>query len=157
MTLAEFKTFIIDAIKTLARYIRGQILIAALNGMVAAIAFTIMQLPHSLLLGVVIMFTSLIPVVGSILGFIPVFIIAWLTHHTGWALLWAGIAWMVIQLLEMLVFQPWIFGHELELNPIAVFITITVSGLFFGFIGILISIPALAIIQLFIRRFRYQS
>ena len=157
MNYKEFKRFIIDSIKLIGRYVRGQIIIAALNGLVAAIAFSIFQLPYAFLLGVIILFTSLIPFVGSIIGFIPIFIIAWTTHHTGWALLWVGIIWLIIQLLETFLFQPWIFGQQLELNPFVVIISIIISGLLFGFIGILITVPLLAIIQLFIRRFKSKT
>lgn len=154
MTQSHMITLLLEILASIGRYIRGQIIIASFNGLLAGIGFTLLHLPYAWLLGILVLLGSLIPFVGSLLGFVPALIIGWFHTHSGWSFVHIGLIWLVIQLLEMFVWQPWIFGQQLELHPLLVILVILVGGLFFGFIGVTMAVPLLAIIQIIFRYLR---
>lgn len=154
MTIRSIFSFLLESLHIIGRTIRAHIIIAACNGLVASLGFMIVGLPYAWLLGLVVMLFSLVPLVGSLVAFIPALILAWFTFYDFWALLWVGLVWPVIQLLEMLVWQPWILGHQLEVNPWLVLLVMLLAGLFFGFFGMILAVPVLAVMQLLVRRIK---
>lgn len=142
-----------DIFRIMFNYIQAQIVIAGLNGLIAAILFFMMGIDYAWLLGLIIACTSFIPYLGPVLGFIPAFILAWKTHHNGWVLLGVGMIWLVLQFLETFIIQPKVLGNKLKLNPLIVFLAILLGGLFFGLLGILLAVPVVAIMQAIYRRF----
>jgi predicted PurR-regulated permease PerM len=130
----------------------GQLLISLLNGLVAVCGFFFLGIPHALWWGALAGLCSLIPVVGSVFGFLPVLIAAWLARHNGWTLLGVAGVWALVQLSESFLWQPKILGNKLNINPWLVVPIMFLGGLFFGVIGAVLSVPLVAIAQAGMRR-----
>ena len=100
-----------------------------------------------------------IPYVGTILGFTLASIFM-LAEGGGW---WdiAGVLgiFAAVQTLEGYVLTPKILGGRLNLHPMAVFLGLLVGGKLFGFLGIVLAIPAIAIGKVFLKFLRelYQT
>jgi predicted PurR-regulated permease PerM len=123
----------------LGAWIRGQLLLMAVVGVLATAAYGIMDLPFWLLLGVIAGLTEAIPNVGPVLGAIPAVLVA-LTVDWKLALVVVGFV-TVLQLLENAVLVPRIMKGTVGLSPLTVILAILAGSEFRGVIGALLAVP----------------
>ena len=102
----------------------------------------ILRLPYAVMIGTLIGFTALIPVVGAYVG-TAVGAIMVLTESPMQAIIFVIII-MVIQLVEGNIIYPKIMGNSIGLPGIWVLAAVTVGGSLFGIIGMLIGVPVIA-------------
>jgi predicted PurR-regulated permease PerM len=100
-------------------------------------------------LGLWVGFADLIPLVGATLGAIPTVGVAFLASPgKGIA---AVIFYVVYQQLENHILQPTIMSRTVDLNPLAVLVSVLVGVQLFGILGALLAIPAAGILQVIAR------
>jgi len=142
----------IDA--TIGQWIRGQLIVMCILGALYAISFAVLGVRLAVPIGIFAGLLSFIPYVGSgsalTLGSLMC-IIDW--SEGGLARL-AGVivAYAVIQVLDGLFITPRIVGEKVGLQAIWVLIALLVGSELFGFLGVLIAVPAAAIIKILVRR-----
>ncbi|MBQ9180234.1 MAG: AI-2E family transporter [Firmicutes bacterium] len=129
----------------LNRYVVFNILDALIVGVVNMIFMVIMGFPYAWLISFVVALTNLVPTFGPFVGGgIGAFILLLVKP-------WYALAFMaftlVLQLIDGYVLKPKIFGGSLGVPALWILIGIVVSGKMFGVIGILLSIPIVAIIN----------
>jgi predicted PurR-regulated permease PerM len=90
-------------------------------------------------------FADLIPLVGATLGAAPVVLIAFL--HSTWAGIGSIIFFIVYQQFENHVLQVTIMARTVQLNPLAVLVSVLVGVELFGILGALLAIPAAGALQ----------
>jgi predicted PurR-regulated permease PerM len=129
---------------TFSRFITGQCLEALILGMMFFIAMSIFRFPYALLVGIVIAFSALIPVVGAFAGcFIGAFLI--LMVNPMQALLFI-ILFLVLQQLEGNLIYPYVVGNSVGLPAIWVLVAVTLGGKLMGVAGMLICIPLVSVV-----------
>ncbi len=129
-------------------YIYSQLLDALVVAVLCFIIFAIIGIPYALLLAVVMGICNLVPYFGAIIGGAGV---AFVTLISTGDLIKALIALACIigaQQLDANVIQPKIVANSLGLKPIYVLLAILVGGGLFGFLGILLSVPIVAVIRM---------
>ncbi|MCD4812707.1 AI-2E family transporter [bacterium] len=141
----------------LKNFIQGQFLIAVCIGLTAFLAFWLMGINHAFWLGLFVGLMSFIPYLGPALGFIPPLVFAWTTHHHWGYLIGMVGVWILIQILEGLVFQPKILGDKLRIHPLLVIVSFFFWGLILGIFGVLLAVPLTAVVQILWRRWRTQK
>ncbi|MBQ3287603.1 MAG: AI-2E family transporter [Firmicutes bacterium] len=129
----------------LSRYIVFNLLDSLIVGIVNAIFMTILGLPYVGLVSFVVGITNLIPTVGPIIGlviggFILVLVKPW------YALAFIVFS-LVLQLADSYLIKPRLFGDSLGVSGLWILIGIVVGGRMFGIVGILLAIPAVAILD----------
>lgn len=100
---------------------------------------------YPLLLGIIIGVTDIIPYFGPILGAIPTLMIA-ATVSTS-LLIKAGITIAILQFVESNILSPYIVGKSLRMHPVIIMLALLVGGEVAGIVGLLISVPILAVIR----------
>ncbi len=127
---------------TVGDYIRGQLVIAAIDAVLIGIGLVILGIPLALPLTVIVFFGGLFPIVGAITaGFLAVLVA--LTVGFGSAL--AVLALVVgVQQLEGQVMAPVILGRATELHPLATLAALTAGGVLLGVLGAFLAIPVTA-------------
>lgn len=105
------------------------------------------MVPNALLLGMMVGLMNIIPYFGAIIGGVVCVIIAFLSGNIYSALL-TGIYIIVMQQVDGNFIQPRIVGSSVGVRPIYVLLAITVGGGLFGFWGILLGVPFMAIVQM---------
>lgn len=129
--------------------IKGNLMIAFLQGILATIGFTIFGVPNSILWGTVTIITALVPYFGSSLVIIPgiiyLFIIGSSLPAIG-LMLW-GI--FVVGLIDNIL-GPKLIGHELQLHPLFVLLSVLGGIALFGPIGIFIGPLTMSLLFAFI-------
>lgn len=136
----------------LARYLRGQITVALTVGLITTAGLWIAQFPYALLLGAIVAVFSVVPYLGLALSLIPALIIALLSGQILVSLLKVAVVYGVAQGLEGAVISPRIVGESVGLHPVWVVLALAVGGFFFGFVGLLIAVPAAVGVKLLILR-----
>ena len=124
------------------RYIVGQCTEAVILGVLCTLGMLIFRFPHAVMIGVLIGFTALIPIVGAYLGGAIGAIII-LTQSPIKALLFV-VFLVVLQLLEGNFIYPKVVGDSIGLPALWVLAAITIGGSLFGILGMLIGVPLVA-------------
>lgn len=138
--------------RVLAGFVRGQLTVCLILGTFYAAGLTIIQLPFGLLVGIFAGLISFIPFVGAVFGGALSIGIA-LFHFWGdpvWIMATAAI-FMVGQAVEGNVLTPWLVGNSVGLHPVWLMFALSAFGALFGFTGLLIAVPAAAVIGVFLR------
>ncbi|MBW3570483.1 MAG: AI-2E family transporter [Gemmatimonadetes bacterium] len=134
--------------RLLARYLRGQVLAAAIVGVLTWLGFLIAGFPYALLLGAVAGVFNIIPYMGLVASLIPALVIALFSANPLVALLKIAIVFAVVQALDSSVIGPRVVGEAVGLHPVWVLLALAVTGYFFGFVGLLIAVPLAVLVKL---------
>ncbi len=123
-------------------FVRGQLLVAAIDGVLAAVALSLLGVDFAILLGVVTAIGDLIPTLGPILAIIPAVIIAALQRPI--LALWALLTLLAIEQFENLVLGPRIVGESVRVRPALIIVLLVVAGYLAGLLGLLLVVPLFA-------------
>ncbi|WP_231293272.1 MULTISPECIES: AI-2E family transporter [unclassified Sporosarcina] len=134
-----------DADKQISAYIQGQILVAIAIGIMVSIGFLIIKMKYALLLGVLAMFTSIVPYLGPVIAITPAVIIAIVTSP--FMLVKLAIVWTIVQVVEGKFISPQIMGKSLHIHPITIIFVLLTAGSLFGVAGVILGIPAYALLK----------
>ena len=133
---------LIDA--KLGAYVRGQAVLIVLVGTVLSIAFWAIGLPYWILIGAFAGVVELVPVVGPLAaGALAVGVGLTVSWQTALA---AGLAVLVVRLLEDYVVIPRVLGDAVGLTPLVVLVSVTACGLLFGGFAVILAIPLAAVL-----------
>lgn len=147
----SWRAFGIEYDRLLARFLRGQVLAAAIVGILTWIGLWIAGFPYSGLVGAIAGVFNLVPYLGLIVSILPVIVIALLSGSVAASLLKAGIVFLVVQIIDSSVTGPRIVGGSVGLHPVWVMLALAVGSFFFGFVGLLLAMPAAVLIKLLLR------
>ena len=166
---SRFKTSLVETLQEINGYLvsffRGQVLVAAIDGLLVGIALTIFGLPYGLLIGVFMAILGVIPYIGNILCLIPACIIAYLHAQGGapfgmgpWAYVGSVVGiFIVVQQINSLVTAPKIVGESVGLHPLTVIFSMLFWSLVLGgFVGALLAVPLTAAVKVLFRRFIWE-
>lgn len=140
-----------DSNKIFSSFVGGQIVEAFILGALCFIGMSILKLPYAPLISVLIGVTSLIPILGAYLGLIPsAFLILMVNPMSA---LWFVVFIIILQQIEGNLIYPKVVGNAIGLNGFFVLLAITIGSSFFGTLGILLSVPVMAVLYTLLRRF----
>ena len=137
--------------KILGAFVRGQLLVMLALGVFYGAGLGVVGLTVGPLIGMVAGLLSFVPYLGFIIGFVAA-IIAALVQYGDWmhVLLVCGV-FAVGQLLEGYVLVPKLVGDKIGLHPVAVMFAVLAGGYLFGFLGVLLALPAASVIMVLLR------
>jgi predicted PurR-regulated permease PerM len=131
----------------LSGFIRGQLVVAAIVGVLVGVATHLLGLRFSVILGVVAGVTNIIPYFGPIIGGLPAVLLALLRSPL--LALKTALAIFLIQQLESLVISPRIVGGNVGLHPLVVIFSVLAGAQLYGFVGIIVAVPVVAVGKVF--------
>jgi predicted PurR-regulated permease PerM len=135
-----------DIDNLLSRFIRGQLIIAMIVGVLSIIALVVLKVQFAFLIGTIAGVTNIIPYFGPIIGAIPAIIVALLDEPM--KAIWVIIAFFIIQQTESAILSPKIVGESVGLHPVFVILVLLIGGELFGVIGLIFAIPIAASIKI---------
>ena len=137
-------------------YLRGQLTLALLMGIVVFIIATIIGMPNPLILGMISMILEFIPSIGSGLAIFPAGLLALTAHSTTFPGLQGAtfavvviVIWALLQNIEAYILVPRIMSGSLNLHPIAVILGIIAGASLAGILGIILAAPTVASLRIF--------
>ena len=140
--------------EVLSAFLRGQLLVMLTLGAVYAVGLTVMGLRFGLLIGMAAGLASIVPFLGFIVGISVALLVAFFQFDSWLALLGVLIVFSIGQLLESVVLQPKLLGDRIGLHPVAVIFAVLAGGSLFGFTGVLLALPAAAVIMVLLRELK---
>jgi predicted PurR-regulated permease PerM len=136
---------------TLAGFIHGQALICLILAIYYGIALTLAGLASGFALGLLIGVLAIIPILGVTTGFILAIGLAASQSGTSTAILTVCGIFAVGQLAEANILTPKLLGDRIHLHPVWVIFALFAGGTLFGFVGVLVAVPAAAVIGVLAR------
>ena len=137
--------------KMFGGFILGKIIDSVIIGILTFFVLSIMKMPYTLLVSVIIGVTNVVPFFGPFVGAIPCIILIMLSSPL--QALYFAIAILAIQQLDGNVIGPKILGDSTGLSSFWVLFSIILFGGLFGFVGMIIAVPLWAVILNSIRRY----
>lgn len=135
----------------LGAFVRGQLLVMLALAIYYGVALTLIGISVGPLIGMVAGLLSFVPYLGFITGF-GAAIIASLVQHGDWPHLLVVVGVFIVgQLLEGYVLVPRLVGEKIGLHPVAVIFAVLAGGYLFGFLGVLLALPAASVILVLLR------
>jgi predicted PurR-regulated permease PerM len=122
--------------QTIAAYIRGQLVLGLVVGILVAVGLSIIGVPFSVLLGLVAGITELMPIIGPWMGGAAGVVVT--LAFAPEKLVWVLLLYLSIQLVENSLLVPRIQGDALKLHPILIMVIIVIGSQSFGIWGIIL-------------------
>jgi predicted PurR-regulated permease PerM len=133
--------------ETVSGYVRGNLLISVIAGATTSLVLFAVGVPYALALGLVVAILDLIPLAGATLAGIVIVSVAGLASGLTAAIV-VGVFFVVYQQLENHLLQPLVYGHTVQLSPLAVLIAVLVGAEVAGVLGALAAIPVAGTLQI---------
>ncbi len=122
----------------------GQVTDSAILATLCFLGLSLLGLPYPLLISVTIGFTSLIPVVGAVLGCVPAVFVLFLENPSDVLIFLAF--FIIIQQIDNNFIYPKVVGTSIGLPAFWVLIAIVIGGGLFGVVGMFISVPTMSVL-----------
>jgi predicted PurR-regulated permease PerM len=129
----------------LSSYLRGQLILCVLVGVMATISLVILGVDLALLLGTFAGIFELIPILGPYLGAVPAVLIALLKQPI--LAVWVALSFFAIQQIENLFLVPRIAGNAVRFHPAVVMVIVVVGAEVAGVWGMLLGVPLAAMVR----------
>ena len=140
--------------RTFANFLTGQCLEAVILGCMFVVTLSILRMPYTLLIGVLIAFTALIPIFGAFIGCaVGSFLIFMVSPKQAIIFI---IVFLVLQQIEGNLIYPHVVGESVGLPSIWVLAAVTIGGNLMGIVGMLVFIPLLSVVYTIFRKVVYQ-
>jgi predicted PurR-regulated permease PerM len=158
--------------QVLVNYLRGQIIVAAVNGLLTFVGLTIIGVPYSLVLGVVAGALSIVPFLGIIASILPALILGFISAgddktmiqllpHNSWILvkpLLVLLVFVLVQMSESMFVSPRVQSHSTGLHPLVIILGILIwSMLLPGLLGPIVAVPLTCAIVVLLRRYVWRD
>lgn len=134
------------------RYMGGLLIVVLILAILNAAGLLLIGVPHALVFGVLAALLNLIPYIGTFLGgLIPILYVLFTMSDPFQMMLKIFILFAIVQFLENNLITPNIVGTNIQINPLAIIISLLVANLIWGIAGMLIAVPCLAIAKIVMR------
>ena len=133
--------------RVLDGYIRGQMCMCVIAWIAVSLGLWALRVPHAFTLGLLAGLTRAVPVIGPLLGGVPIVLVCLLTTRSVPLTLTVLTGFIVMHFVESKVLLPKIIGHEVDLHPVSVIVVLILGLEFFGFLGVFLAVPLAAVIK----------
>ena len=137
--------------EVLGAFLRGQFLVMLSLGVIYAAGLWAIGLDLALLIGMVAGLASIVPYLGTIIGVGAALVAALFQFGELWPVVGVALVFTAGQLLEGMVLTPWLVGDRIGMHPVAVIFAVLAGGQLFGFVGVLLGLPAAAVVMVLLR------
>jgi predicted PurR-regulated permease PerM len=151
-----FDDFMIECDRVLGEYLRGQVMVMLALAVFYSAGLALFGLELALPIGVFTGLAVFVPYLGFGLGLLLALLAGMLEFAPAQALLMVAVVYGLGQLLESFVLTPRLVGERIGLHPLAVILSLMAFGQLFGFVGVLVALPASAVLLVALRRLRQQ-
>jgi predicted PurR-regulated permease PerM len=149
---SSFDGFTNEADSVLGQYLRGQLLVMLAMAVFYTVGLALFGLDLALPIGVFTGLAMFIPYLGFGIGLLLAVLAGLLQFASLKAFVMVAVVYGIGQVVESLFLTPRLVGERIGLHPLAVIFALLAFGQVFGFVGVLIALPASAVLLVGIRR-----
>ena len=146
------QSFVRDVDTVIGGFVRGQVLLAVVVGVLATLILFVTGVKYALLLGVLTGVASIVPIVGAIVGAVPATLVALVTVGVVKAAIVLALFVVVFE-VQGHVLTPIVVGKQIGVTPLVIFLAIVVGAEAFGILGMLLAVPIAGILRVAADRF----
>ena len=151
---AQTAQFIKDADEALGQYLHGQVLVIIVMSVFYTVGLWLTGLTFFLPIGVITGVLVFVPYVGAAAGFVLGSLAALMQFQEWNGVIWVWVVFGLGQMVEGNLVTPKLVGERIGLHPIAVIFALLAFGQLFGFAGLLLALPASAVLLVGLRKAR---
>ena len=140
-----------DTDEVLGAFLRGQVLVMFALAIIYSLGLTLVGLKFAIAIGVVAGLVSFVPYLGFVFGIGLASLTVALDPNPFWQLVGVFATFTIAQMIEGSFLTPKLVGDRIGLHPVMVIFAIAAGGQLFGFFGILLALPAAAVLSVIIR------
>lgn len=133
--------------KVVQSYILGLFTVILIIAVLNTIGLMALGIQHAIFFGALAAVLTIIPYVGIFIGSLLPILFAWVTKDSLWYPAGVALIFWAVQFLEGNFITPNIIGGRVSINPFAAIIALFFGGLIWGPIGLILSLPILAIMK----------
>jgi predicted PurR-regulated permease PerM len=137
-------------------FVIGQAILCLLAGVVVWLLLLALNVPYALTLGVLAGVTRAIPIIGPILGGIPIIALTLVTAGMPIAIVVLSV-FTIMHFVESKFVMPWLIGERMDLHPVVIIIVLLIGQEFGGLLGMFFAAPIASIIRVMVRRYYLRS
>jgi predicted PurR-regulated permease PerM len=150
-TRKRVKKLLITTEHMLANYVRGQLLLGLIIGVITYLGLWMLDIPYRLSLAVFAGVLEMVPVIGPIISAIPALIVA--VSGGIWVFGGVAILYAVVQQVENNLLVPKVMQKSVGINPMVTLLILLTGGKLFGLVGVILGIPSALFVYLFLMEF----
>lgn len=139
----RFTPFLADINGVLGGYIRGQMLISLLSGVVVFISMSIFGLPYAHILALVSALSEFVPVIGTVVATVPGTLVA--LSYSPILAFQVLVFYIILLKVNHNIIYPKVVGQAIKVHPLFIMVAILLFGHLFGVTGMLFAVPAVAV------------
>ena len=128
-------------------YLKGMLYVITIVAVLTSVGLYALGIEHAIFIGVLSGFLTLVPYVGVIVGALIPVAIAFFTKDSLWYPIGVVMVYAAVQFLEGNIITPKIMGNQVGVNPLMVIIGIVVFGAIGGILGMVLTVPVLALLK----------
>ncbi len=144
----DLHEMVLLTIKAYYNFIKGMLVVYAVVGLLNSLGLWVLGVPHPFLFGYIASVLTFIPYVGIIVGSLLPISMAWLTYDSVWYPLGVVGIFTVVQYLEANVIFPIAVSSRLNVNTLAMLLSIILGGMLWGVSGMILFVPFVGIAKL---------
>jgi predicted PurR-regulated permease PerM len=148
--------FVAEADKVLGEYVRGQLLVMLTLSVYYVAGLSLFGLSVAWPIGILTGMAVFVPYIGFGVGLLLAALSGFLEMAPMQAAIMLAVVFGIGQLLEGFVLTPRLIGERIGLHPLAVIFALLAFGQLLGFVGVLIALPASAVLLVALRRLRHR-
>ncbi|HWR88038.1 MAG TPA: AI-2E family transporter [Acidiferrobacterales bacterium] len=137
--------------EVLGAFLRGQLLVMLMLAFIYSAGLWLIGLDLALTIGLVAGLVSFVPYLGFIVGLAAASVAAFFQFQDVWMLVWVLAVFGAGQALDGMLITPTLVGERIGLHPVAVIFAVLAGGQLFGFFGVLLALPAAAVMVVWLR------
>ncbi len=150
-TLQQINSYIIS-------FVRGQMLVSLIDGIILGIALKLMGLPYAITIAAAAALLGIIPYIGMISTSIPALLIAWFTWHDVSYVVGVAAIFICVSQFDGWVIQPRVIGNRVGMHDLTIMFSVLFWSLVLGgVVGALLAVPLTAAIKVLFIRYVWSS
>lgn len=139
----RFSPFLHDVSAVLGSYIRGQMLISVVSGVVVFIGMSILGLPYAHILALVSALSEFVPVIGTVVATVPGTLVA--LSYSPVLAFQVLLFYIILLKVNHNIVYPKVVGQAIKVHPLFIMVAILLFGHLFGVTGMLFAVPTVAV------------
>ncbi len=147
-----YDSFTAEADSVLGQYLHGQLLVMLTLAVFYSAGLALFGLDLALPIGVFTGLAIFVPYLGFGLGLVLALLAGLLQFASAKAVVMVAVVYGLGQMVESLFLTPRLVGERIGLHPLAVIFALLAFGQLFGFVGVLVALPASAVLLVAMRR-----
>ena len=148
----EWTGFFREIDQVLSGFVRGQLSVCAILAVLYSAGFLVIGVDFAVLIGVFTGLAFVVPYLGTVAGAVVALVLCvaefGVEYHSLLVIIWVAL----VQIAESYFITPKIVGGKVGLNVLEVILSLLIGGQIFGFLGLIIAVPAAASLKVMVRR-----